>query len=44
MIRQGKTGIVYDENLEKIFQEVRNFYQEIVKGNEGKHGTIGCFR
>lgn len=44
MIRQGKTGIIYDERLEKEFQQVKKFYQEIVKGNEEKNGTIGCFR
>lgn len=44
MIRQGKTGIVYDEKLEKVFQQVRKVYQEIVKGKEEKHGTIGYFR
>lgn len=32
MIRQGETGIVYDNKLEKIFQQVREAYQETVKG------------
>lgn len=44
MIRQGKTGIVYDEKLEKVFQQIRKVYQEIVKGKEEKQETIECFR
>ena len=34
MIRQGKTGIIYDKGLEKVFEQVREYYQEQVKGKE----------
>lgn len=44
MIRQGKTGIVYNKKLEIVFQQVREIYQEKVKGKEGNSGTIRCFR
>lgn len=44
MIQQGKTGIVYDKKLEIVFQQVRETYQEIVKGKEENSGTIRCFR
>lgn len=27
MVRQGKTGIVYDKNMEKIFEQVRQLYR-----------------
>ncbi len=32
MIRQGKTGLVYDKKMEKVFQQVREQYQK--KKNE----------
>lgn len=44
MIRQGKTGIVYNKKLEIVFWQVREIYQEIVKGKEENSGTIRCFR
>ncbi len=44
MIRQGKTGIVYDKKLEIVFGQVRETYQEIVEGKEEHSGTIRCFR
>lgn len=44
MIRQGKTGIVYDKRLEIIFGQVREGYQEFVKGKEESNGIVRCSR
>lgn len=44
IIRQGKTGIVYDKRLEIIFRQVREGYQEFVKGEEESNGIVRCSR
>ena len=44
MIRQGKTGIVYDKRLEIVFRQVREGYQELVKGKWESNGIVRCSR
>lgn len=44
MIRQGKTGIVYDQKIEKVFGQVRGGSQEMVEGKVENSGTIRCVR
>lgn len=44
MIRQGKTGMIYDPKIEKVFQQVREFYQQMIEGKEENSGTIRCYR
>ncbi len=44
MIRQGKTGIVYDKRLEIVFRQVREGYQELVKGKWESNGIARCSR
>ena len=45
MIRQEETGIVYDKKIEKVFQQIRNFYQErIAQAKEEENETIRSFR
>lgn len=41
-IRQGETGVVYDRKIEKVFQQVRETYQEVVEGKEERNGTNRC--
>lgn len=44
MIRQGKTGLVYDKRIERVFQQVRQTYQEVIKGKEENGSTYRHFR